>query len=41
LSVVVLTATTLLALGATAIGGATAGHGSSYGGLGGALAGPT
>jgi hypothetical protein len=36
---VVLTATTLLALGATAIGGAIAGHGTSYAGLGGALAG--
>lgn len=39
LSAVVLTMTTLLALGATAIGGAIAGHGTSYAGLGGALAG--
>jgi large-conductance mechanosensitive channel len=39
LSIVVLTATNLLALGATAIGGAVAGHGTSYAGLGGALAG--
>ena len=38
LSIVVLTATNLLALGATAIGGAIAGHGTSYAGLGGALA---
>jgi hypothetical protein len=39
LSIVVLTATTLLALGATAIGDAIVGHGTSYAGLGGALAG--
>ncbi|MFC5265147.1 ABC transporter permease [Kribbella qitaiheensis] len=39
LSVVVLTATTVLALAATAIGGATGGDGATYAGLGGALAG--
>ncbi|WP_112241257.1 ABC transporter permease [Kribbella monticola] len=39
LSIVVLTATTVLAMAATALGGATGGHGSSYAGLGGALAG--
>jgi ABC-type transport system involved in multi-copper enzyme maturation permease subunit len=39
LSVVVLTATTLLALAATALGGATSGNGASYAGLGGSLAG--
>jgi ABC-type transport system involved in multi-copper enzyme maturation permease subunit len=39
LSVVVLTATTLLALAATAIGGATSGNGATYAGLGGSLAG--
>jgi len=39
LSVVVITATSLLALAATAIGGATGGDGASYAGLGGAFAG--
>ncbi|ADB29748.1 hypothetical protein Kfla_0627 [Kribbella flavida DSM 17836] len=39
LSVVVLTATTALAFGATALGGAVGGDGATYAGLGGSLAG--
>jgi ABC-type transport system involved in multi-copper enzyme maturation permease subunit len=39
LSIVLMTVTALLAMAATAIGGATGDHGTSYAGLGGALAG--